>query len=113
MQQLRKVIDWVPAPMREILVTAGAIEYRPLVPYELVEPTPREARSSIWLRATGTLPAALPLHQSLLAYASDHARGVFTVATAAWWRAPSRKGSCAHRRAATADFARRLQADAA
>ncbi|MBK6676024.1 MAG: acyl-CoA thioesterase II [Rhodocyclaceae bacterium] len=79
LQQLRKVIDWVPAPMREILVTAGAIEYRPLVPYELVEPTPREARSSIWLRATGTLPAALPLHQSLLAYASDH--GLLRTAT--------------------------------
>jgi acyl-CoA thioesterase-2 len=78
-EQIRKNIEWVPAPMREALVKSGAIEYRPLVPYELVDPTPREARSSIWLRTVGAVPDSLPLHQSLLAYASDH--GLLRTAT--------------------------------
>lgn len=78
-ERFRKGIDWVPAPMREALVKAGAIEYRPLEPYDLVDPTPREARNSIWLRASGPLPESRALHQALLAYASDH--GLLRTAT--------------------------------
>lgn len=47
------------------------IEYRQLRPVT-VPPTPTEPRNFIWLRAAGTLPDDLPLHQQLLAFASDN-----------------------------------------
>jgi acyl-CoA thioesterase II len=75
----RTIIDRLPAAMRDVATSPAGIEFRPVVPIELFDATPREARTSIWLRATGRLPDTPTLHQALLAYASDH--GLLLTAT--------------------------------
>lgn len=75
----RAVVDRLPASLRDKALIPSGIEYRPLVPMNLFDAPPREARTSIWLRAAAPLPDSAPLHQALLAYASDH--GLLTTAT--------------------------------
>ena len=75
----RGVADRLPAALRSKALAPSGIEYRPVVPFNLLDPRPREARASIWLRATGMLPDRHCLHQALLAYASDH--GLLLTAT--------------------------------
>lgn len=71
-EQYRRIMDRLPATLREKVLQSPAIEYRPVVPFDLVDGAPREARSAIWLKATEPLPDTPALHQALLAYASDH-----------------------------------------
>lgn len=75
----RSKIDQLPQRWREKALLPHGIEYRPVVPFNLLDAKPREARSSIWLRATGPMPDKQALHQALLAYASDH--GLLITAT--------------------------------
>ncbi len=75
----RSIVDRLPARLRDKALIPSGIEYRPLVPFNLLDVQPREARTSIWLRATAALPDDAALHQALLAYASDH--GLLMTAT--------------------------------
>lgn len=47
------------------------IEYRQLHPMA-IPPVPTQSNNFVWLRAAGTLPDDLALHQQLLAFASDN-----------------------------------------
>lgn len=73
------IVDLLPSNLREKASASSGIEYRPVIPFDLLNAKPREARTSIWLRASGPLPDAPMLHQALLAYASDH--GMLLTAT--------------------------------
>ena len=73
------IVDRLPSSMRSVATLPGGIEYRPVVPFDFFEPTPREARASIWLRANAALPDVPALHRALLAYASDY--GLLLTAT--------------------------------
>lgn len=68
----RSIIDRLPPGLRDKTILPIGIEYRPLVPFDMLDGKPREARASIWLRAAGPLPDDPVLHRALLAYASDH-----------------------------------------
>ncbi len=48
------------------------IEFRPIDPDHPLRPPKKPPVQHVWFRATGSLPDELPLHQALLAYASDH-----------------------------------------
>ena len=48
-----------------------AIEFKPVKPFNLLEPDVREPRQAIWIRAGGKLPDDPILHRCVLAYASD------------------------------------------
>ena len=48
------------------------IEYRQLHPIVTMTPEPMEPRNFVWMRAAGSLPDDLALHQQLLAFASDN-----------------------------------------
>lgn len=72
-RELRAAIaDQMPEQMRGKLRISGGIDFRPVIPFEMLNAKPREAKTSIWLRASGSMPDAPLLHQALLAYASDH-----------------------------------------
>lgn len=48
-----------------------AIEFKPVDPWNPLDPDVREPRQMIWFRAAGTLPDDPMLHRCVLAYASD------------------------------------------
>lgn len=48
-----------------------AIEFKPVRPWNALEPDRREPQQAIWFRAAGRLPADPLLHRCVLAYASD------------------------------------------
>lgn len=62
----------IPEQMRGKVRMSGGIDFRPVIPFDMLNAKPREAKTSIWLRATGPMSDAPLLHQALLAYASDH-----------------------------------------
>ena len=79
MEHRSAIADQLPPALRGKAILPSGIEYRPVVPFELLEAKPREARASIWLRTTAPLPDSPALHRALLAYASDH--GLLLTAT--------------------------------
>ena len=48
-----------------------AVDFRPVYPWNPLNPQVTEPRQAIWLRTTGPVPDAPMLHRCLLAYASD------------------------------------------
>ncbi|MBU6298844.1 MAG: acyl-CoA thioesterase II [Alphaproteobacteria bacterium] len=66
-----KVIDRLPEELRAWFSRPRPIETRPVDPREYFSPDKRPPHEMLWIRATGALPDDLPLHQCLLAYASD------------------------------------------
>ncbi|HKX43752.1 MAG TPA: acyl-CoA thioesterase II [Burkholderiaceae bacterium] len=79
MEHRRAMVDRLPAALRDKAIVPSGIEYRPVVPFDLFDAAPREARASVWLRAAAPLPDSPALHRALLAYASDH--GLLLTAT--------------------------------
>lgn len=69
--------DWVhsnpelPDRVFHALTREMAIEFKPVQPWNPLEPTVEPARQAIWFRAAGTLPEDPMLHRCVLAYASD------------------------------------------
>jgi len=74
-----QVVERLPVQLRGKPGFLAGLEYRPVIPFDWLDPTPREARASIWLRVPGALPDTPIIHQALLAYASDH--GLLLTAT--------------------------------
>ncbi len=68
----QSIADRMPQRWREKAILPTGMEYRPLVPFDHLKPRARDAKSQIWLRTSGPLPDSRPIHQALLAYASDH-----------------------------------------
>ena len=62
----------LPEQFRDKSPVLNGLDYRPVIPFDWLDPKPREARSSIWMRASSALPDDRFIHQALLAYASDH-----------------------------------------
>ena len=61
----------IPESMREKLLCAKPIEFRPVVGEDPFNPQVSDPIKYVWFRADGTLPDNLALHKYLLAYASD------------------------------------------
>jgi len=61
----------LPERLHSALKRELAIEFKPVRPWNPLEPDPREPVQHIWLRAAGKLPDDPLLHTCLLAYASD------------------------------------------
>jgi acyl-CoA thioesterase II len=61
----------LPEVMRKYWEQERPIELRPLDVSRYFSREPRPAEQMVWLRASGRLPDAFPLHQCVLAYASD------------------------------------------
>lgn len=57
--------------VREALTRTLAIEFKPVKPWNPLEPEKREPAQHIWFRAAGPLPDDPVLHRCMLAYASD------------------------------------------
>ncbi len=56
---------------RQALLRDAAIEFRPVNPWNPLEPDKRAPQQAIWLRATDRLPDDPMLHRCIIAYASD------------------------------------------
>ena len=69
---LRESTDRIPAGIRNVLIQDRPIDFRPVDPVDPFEPEARPASKYLWLRALGNLGEEIPLHQAVLAYASDH-----------------------------------------
>jgi acyl-CoA thioesterase-2 len=61
----------LPDNMRRYWERERPIEMRPVDIGRYLDRDKRAPQQYIWMRASGTLPDALPLHQCVLAYASD------------------------------------------
>ncbi len=71
-QELKaRMIAHLPENMRSYWERERPIEMRPVDVSRYFSREPRPAEQYIWMRATGALPEDLPLHQCVLAYASD------------------------------------------
>ena len=66
-----RLLAELPEVMRKYWEQERPIELRPLDVSRYVSREPRPAEQMLWLRASGRLPDAFPLHQCVLAYASD------------------------------------------
>lgn len=66
-----KLIKHLPENMRSYWERERPIEMRPVDVSRYLDRVKRQPQQHIWMRASGTLPDALPLHQCVLAYASD------------------------------------------
>jgi acyl-CoA thioesterase-2 len=76
MQDLRE--DWlaeapkVPERLRENMLKPSPIEFRPVTPWNPLQPTKTKAAQTCWFRAVDKVPDSPILHSGLLAYASDY-----------------------------------------
>jgi acyl-CoA thioesterase II len=71
-QELKaRMIAHLPANMRSYWERERPIELRPVDVSRYFSREPRPPEQYVWLRATGPLPNDSPLHQCVLAYASD------------------------------------------
>jgi acyl-CoA thioesterase-2 len=71
-QELKaRLIAHLPANMRSYWERERPIEMRPVDVSRYFAREPRKPEQYIWMRATGALPDDFPLHQCVLAYASD------------------------------------------
>ncbi len=68
----RQAAQGAPEKIRRFLTRERPIEFRPVDPIDPLHPEPRPPRKAVWLRAAGELPDGAPLHQAVLAYASDY-----------------------------------------
>lgn len=71
LEMIRQRADLIPESMREKLLCAKPIEFRPVVGEDPFNPQVSDPIKYVWFRADGTLSDNLALHKYLLAYASD------------------------------------------
>ena len=71
LEMMRQRAHLIPEPMREKLLCAKPIEFRPVVGEDPFNPAVCDPIKYVWFRADGTLPDTPALHKYLLAYASD------------------------------------------
>ena len=67
----RQIADKIPAEYRDHFLRTRPIELRPIDRADIFRPEKRPPHQAVWVRATGTLPDDVALHQCVLAYASD------------------------------------------
>ena len=71
LDMIRQRAHLIPESMREKLLCAKPIEFRPVVGEDPFNPQVTDPIKYVWFRADGTLPDSPALHKYLLAYASD------------------------------------------
>ena len=71
LDMIRQRAHLIPESMREKLLCAKPIEFRPVVGEDPFNPKVSDPVKYVWFRADGTLPDTQALHRYLLAYASD------------------------------------------
>ena len=71
LDMIRQRAHLIPESMREKLLCAKPIEFRPVVGEDPFNPQVSDPIKYVWFRADGTLPDSPALHKYLLAYASD------------------------------------------
>ena len=71
LEMIRQRADLIPESMREKLLCAKPIEFRPVVGEDPFNPKVADPIKYVWFRADGSLPDTPALHKYLLAYASD------------------------------------------
>lgn len=69
----KKMAERLPERIRKDFLSPRPIETRPVEERNFINPTPREPKQAVWVRAAAPLPkdSPLALHQCLLGYASD------------------------------------------
>lgn len=70
-QLMASIADKLPKEMQAFVLGDRPIERRPVKPQRFFKPEKIEPYQDIWIKANGTLPDDVPLHQCVLAYASD------------------------------------------
>jgi acyl-CoA thioesterase-2 len=70
-QEWVKTHSELPQRVRDNILRELAIEFRPVQPWNPLEPQPLPPQQQIWFRAAGRLPDDPGLHRCVLAYASD------------------------------------------
>ncbi len=66
-----RIAQMIPEPLRTQATADRPIEVRPVTPLNPLRPDVRPPTRELWYRTNGALPDNGPLHQYLLAYASD------------------------------------------
>src|SRR5690242_10956562 len=66
-----EILNQVPEHVRPWFMRPRPIEFRPVDPVNRFAELKHPPRQTLWFRAVGPLPDATPLHQCVLAYASD------------------------------------------
>lgn len=66
-----EIADKIPEEMRPFLLAERPIELRPVNPKSMFGTKKIPPYQNIWMKANGILPDDVPLHQCVLAYASD------------------------------------------
>ena len=66
-----RIADRIPEQYRDNFLRKRPIELRPVDRTDIFAPQKKPPYQSVWVRATGTLPPQIALHQCVLAYASD------------------------------------------
>ncbi|MBS0274078.1 MAG: acyl-CoA thioesterase II [Proteobacteria bacterium] len=66
-----RIVDTIPEQYRDHFLRKRPIELRPVDRADIFAPQKRPPHQSVWVRATGALPADIALQQCVLAYASD------------------------------------------
>lgn len=75
--QLELAQEWIkarpetPPRAQDAMLRQLAIEFRPVTPWNPLDPRPTGLSQNLWFRASGVLPADPMLHRCVLAYASD------------------------------------------
>jgi len=71
-QWLAEAGDAVPERVREALRRPSPIDFRPVVPWNPLQPAHAEPRQETWFRAVDRMPDDPLLHTCMLTYASDY-----------------------------------------
>lgn len=72
LQLIREMADRIPSPLRDVLTQDRPIDFRPVEQVDPFRPEPQPPVRHMWLRAIGTMPDDILMHQAILAYASDY-----------------------------------------
>ena len=67
----KRLKDKIPPALRDKLLCAKPIEFRPVDPQNPFAPKKREPVRCVWVKAIGSMPSDRSVHRYLLAYASD------------------------------------------
>jgi acyl-CoA thioesterase II len=69
---IRERAHLIPEEVRSTFTADQPIDFRPVDPIDPFAPQPRKPVKYVWFRAQGEVPGSTPIHQSVLAYASDY-----------------------------------------
>ncbi len=69
---IKQYEDSWPVPFKKYFNIERPIEFRPVEAFDPIRPGKQEPFRHVWMRAKGPMPDHFPIHQQVLAYASDY-----------------------------------------